>query len=194
MPGRTEPVRDIVPEPAAGASAVHEDDVNHHAIMSTGSVRDTIQPMTAVWVLNGPNLNLLGRREPEIYGSATLADLEQACRVVASDLGWDLDFRQSNHEGRLVDWLHEAAQAQASGELAGVVLNAGALTHTSVAVGDAIAGGAVRVIEVHIGNVYAREEFRHHSYVSPVAAGIIVGLGTAGYRLAIRALADLVQP
>lgn len=150
--------------------------------------------MTAVWVLNGPNLNLLGRREPEVYGSATLADVEQSCRAVATELGWDLDFRQTNHEGELVDWIQEAGEAQASGGLAGVVLNAGALTHTSVGIGDAIAGGAVRVIEVHISNVYAREEFRHHSYVSPLAAGIIVGLGTAGYRLAIRALAELVEP
>ena len=150
--------------------------------------------MTAVWVLNGPNLNLLGQREPEIYGTATLADLEQACRAVATDLGWDLDFRQTNHEGQLVDWIQEAAKAQASGELVGVVLNAGALTHTSIALADAIAGGAVRVIEVHISNVHAREEFRHHSFVSPVAAGIIVGLGTAGYRLALQALSDLVEP
>ena len=150
--------------------------------------------MTAVWVLNGPNLNLLGRREPEIYGSATLADLEQACRDVATDLGWDLDFRQTNHEGQLIDWIQEAAEAQAAGELVGVVLNAGALTHSSIALPDAIAGGAVRVIEVHISNVYTREEFRHHSFVSPVAAGIIVGLGTAGYRLALQALSDLVEP
>ncbi len=150
--------------------------------------------MTAVWVLNGPNLNLLGRREPEIYGSGTLADVEKACRALASDLGWDLDFRQSNHEGQLVDWIQEAAEAQASGELIGVVLNAGALTHTSVALPDAIAGGSVRVIEVHISNVHAREEFRHHSFVSPVAAGIIIGLGTAGYRLAIQALAELDKP
>jgi 3-dehydroquinate dehydratase-2 len=150
--------------------------------------------MTAVWVLNGPNLNLLGRREPEIYGNATLADVEQSCRAVASELGWELDFRQSNHEGQLVDWIQEAAQAQASGDLAGVVLNAGALTHTSIALPDAITAGSVRLIEVHISNVHAREEFRHHSYVSPVAAGIIIGLGTAGYPLAVRALADLVEP
>jgi 3-dehydroquinate dehydratase-2 len=149
--------------------------------------------MTAVWVLNGPNLNLLGRREPEVYGSATLADVEKSCETVAAELGWDLDFRQSNHEGQLLDWIQEAAEAQAAGELAGVVLNAGALTHSSIALPDAIAGGAVRVIEVHISNVYAREEFRHHSFVSPVASGIIVGLGTAGYPLAIRALAELLQ-
>ena len=149
--------------------------------------------MTAVWVLNGPNLNLLGRREPEIYGKATLADVEQSCRAVAAELGWELDFRQSNHEGQLVDWIQEAAQAQAAGDLAGVVLNAGALTHTSIALPDAITAGSVRVIEVHISNVHAREEFRHHSFVSPVAAGIIIGLGTAGYRLAIRALANLVE-
>ena len=98
--------------------------------------------MTAVWVLNGPNLNLLGLREPEIYGTATLADVEKACRAVTAELGWDLDFRQSNHEGELVDWIQEAARGPGSGELAGVVLNAGALTHTSIALPDAIAGGA----------------------------------------------------
>jgi 3-dehydroquinate dehydratase-2 len=147
--------------------------------------------MTAVWVLNGPNLNLLGVREPETYGTATLADVEKACREVADGLGWDLDFRQTNSEGELVDWLQQAGTAQRSGELAGVVLNAGAYTHTSIALADAIAGGGVRVIEVHISNVHAREPFRHHSYVSAHAAGIIVGLGVAGYPLAIQALSEL---
>jgi 3-dehydroquinate dehydratase II len=145
--------------------------------------------MTAVWVLNGPNLNLLGVREPETYGTATLADVEQSCRAVAGELGWDLEFRQTNSEGELVGWVQEAGTAQRAGELAGVVLNAGAYTHTSIALADAIAGGGVRVIEVHISNVHARESFRHHSYVSAHAAGIIVGLGVAGYPLAIRALA-----
>ena len=145
--------------------------------------------MTAVWVLNGPNLNLLGVREPETYGTATLADAEKSCRAAADELGWDLDFRQTNSEGELVDWIQAAGAAQREGELAGVVLNAGAYTHTSIALADAIAGGGVRVIEVHISNVHAREPFRHHSYVSAHAAGIIVGLGVAGYPLAIRALA-----
>ena len=147
--------------------------------------------MTAVWVLNGPNLNLLGVREPETYGTATLADVEKACRAMTDELGWDLDFRQTNAEGVLVDWVQQAGAAQRDGELAGVVLNAGAYTHTSIALADAIAGSGVRVIEVHISNVHAREPFRHHSYVSAHAAGIIVGLGVTGYPLAIRALAAL---
>jgi 3-dehydroquinate dehydratase-2 len=145
--------------------------------------------MTAVWVLNGPNLNLLGVREPETYGTATLADVEKSCRQAADGLGWDLDFRQTNSEGELVDWVQQAGAAQRAGELVGVVLNAGAYTHTSIALADAITGGGVRVIEVHISNVHAREPFRRHSYVSAHAAGIIVGLGVAGYPLAIQALA-----
>ena len=112
---------------------------------------------------------------------------------MTDELGWDLDFRQTNAEGELVDWIQQAAAAQRSGELAGVVLNAGAYTHTSIALADAIAGGGVRVIEVHISNVHARESFRHHSYVSALAAGIIVGLGVAGYPLAIQALASLSE-
>ncbi len=150
--------------------------------------------MTAVWVLNGPNLNLLGVREPETYGTATLADVEKSCQEAADGLGWDLDFRQTNSEGELVDWVQQAGAAQRAGELVGVVLNAGAYTHTSIALADAIAGGGVRVIEVHISNVHAREPFRHHSYVSAHAAGIIVGLGVAGYPLAISALATLTTP
>jgi 3-dehydroquinate dehydratase-2 len=146
--------------------------------------------MTAVWVLNGPNLNLLGIREPETYGSATLADVEKLCRQVADELGWGLDFRQTNHEGELVEAIQQAGARQREGELAGVVLNAGAYTHTSIALADAIAGSGVRVIEVHISNVYAR----HHSYVSAHAAGIIAGLGVAGYPLAIRGLAELTRP
>ena len=110
--------------------------------------------MTAVWVLNGPNLNLLGVREPETYGTATLVDVEKSCREVTDELGWDLDFRQTNHEGELVEAVQQAGELQRSGELAGVVLNAGAYTHTSVALADAIAGGNVRVIEVHISNVH----------------------------------------
>lgn len=146
--------------------------------------------MTAVWVLNGPNLNLLGVREPETYGTATLADVEHACAAVAGELGWDLDFRQSNHEGELIEWVQQAGARQRAGELVGVVLNAGSYTHTSIGLGDAIAGSGARVVEVHISNVYAREPFRHHSYLSAHAAGVVVGLGVAGYPLAIRALAD----
>ena len=150
--------------------------------------------MTTVLVLNGPNLNLLGLREPETYGTATLAEAEKLCRQLSDELGWDLDFRQTNHEGELVEAIQQAGVDQRAGELAGVVLNAGAYTHTSIALADAIAGGNVRVIEVHISNVHRREAFRHHSYVSAHAAGIIVGLGVAGYPLAIRALAELTRP
>ncbi|HSU36224.1 MAG TPA: type II 3-dehydroquinate dehydratase [Propionibacteriaceae bacterium] len=149
--------------------------------------------MTSVLVLNGPNLNLLGTREPETYGPATLADVEETCRAMAAEFGWDLDFRQTNVEGELVDWIQQAAEAQRSGELVGVVLNAGAYTHTSIALADAISGGDVRVIEVHISNVHQREAFRHHSYISPVAAGIIIGLGVAGYPLGLQALHALTE-
>jgi 3-dehydroquinate dehydratase-2 len=150
--------------------------------------------MTCAYVLNGPNLNLLGTREPEIYGGATLADVERSCLEVANELRWTLEFRQTNREGELVDWVQEAGRAQSAGDAAGVVLNAAAYTHTSVALHDAIVGSGARVIELHISNVHRREPFRHHSYVSPVAAGIIIGLGVAGYPLALRALADLSEP
>lgn len=147
--------------------------------------------MTAVHVLNGPNLNTLGRREPAVYGSDTLADVEARCRRVAGDLGLDVDFRQSNSEGELVTWLHECGAEVAAGRSVGVVLNAGAYTHTSVALRDAVVGAEVPMIEVHLSNVHAREEFRHHSYLSAVARGVIVGLGVTGYELAISALRDL---
>lgn len=136
-----------------------------------------------VHVLNGPNLNLLGTREPEVYGRATLADLEAACREACARHGLDLVFRQSNHEGELVTWLQ-----QARGSL-GVVLNAAAYTHTSIALADAIKAAGLNVVEVHLSNVFAREAFRHHSYISPVARAVICGLGMDGYRLAIDALA-----
>ena len=122
-----------------------------------------------------------------------VADVERSCLEVTKELGWDLEFRQTNREGELVDWIQEAGQAQAAGDAVGVVLNAAAYTHTSVALHDAIAGSGARVIELHISNVHRRESFRHLSYVSPVAAGIIVGLGVAGYPLALRALADLSE-
>jgi 3-dehydroquinate dehydratase II len=141
-----------------------------------------------IWVLNGPNLNLLGTREPSVYGAATLADVEQACRGAARPHGLELDFRQSNHEGVLIDWLHEAGAA-APGAVAGIVLNAGAYTHTSVALHDAIKAIFPPVIEVHLSNVHAREPFRHHSYLSPACAGIVVGFGVAGYAMAIDGLA-----
>jgi len=141
-----------------------------------------------ILVLKGPNLNLLGTREPELYGSATLADVEVLCRDSAARLNVAVECRQSNHEGQLVDWIQEAGVAQRAGDLLGVVFNAGAYTHTSVALHDAIKGSGAAVIEVHITNVHAREAFRHHSYLSPAAAGIVVGFGIDGYALAIEGL------
>ena len=143
--------------------------------------------MSTVLVLNGPNLNLLGTREPQVYGAQTLADVEARCRSAAAANGWTVDFRQSNHEGQLIDWIHEAGRGHAGGTVAGVVFNAGASTHNSVAVG-------LPVIEVHISNVHAREPFRHHSYLSPAAAGIVVGFGIDGYALAIEGLARRTTP
>ena len=145
--------------------------------------------MKTVLILNGPNLNLLGTREPAVYGATTLADVEAMCRTAAARHELAIDFRQSNHEGVLVDSLHEAGRAFAAGTLLGVVFNAGAYTHTSLALHDAIKGTGVPVIEVHISNVHAREAFRHHSWLSPVAAGIVVGFGADGYVLAIEGLA-----
>jgi 3-dehydroquinate dehydratase-2 len=144
--------------------------------------------MSTILVLNGPNLNLLGTREPAVYGADTLADVETLCRAAATPHGVTIDFRQSNHEGVLIDAIHEAGRARRAGTLLGVVFNAGAYTHTSVALHDAIKGSEVPVIEVHISNVHAREAFRHHSWLSPVAAGIVVGFGVDGYRLAIDGL------
>lgn len=142
--------------------------------------------MKTVFVLNGPNLNALGNREPGIYGGRTLAGIEDDCRMVGSELGFDVEFRQSNHEGVLVDWLHEASDK----DVVGVVLNAGAYTHTSIALHDAIRTiQPIPVIEVHLSNVHARESFRQHSLISPVAAGVIFGLGPLGYVLGLRALA-----
>jgi 3-dehydroquinate dehydratase II len=137
-----------------------------------------------IFVLNGPNLNLLGQREPGIYGAATLQTIQDLCSTRAQSLGFAVDFRQSNHEGVLVDWIQEA-----SAHGSGIVLNAGAYTHTSVALHDALRSAACPVIEVHLSNVHAREPFRHKSFISPVAQGIIVGLGPLGYELAIEAIA-----
>ena len=139
-----------------------------------------------IFVLNGPNLNLLGQREPDIYGADTLADVEKRCLAKAAALGLDIDFRQSNHEGELVTWLQEAREAAS-----GVVLNAAGYTHTSVAIRDAVLACEKPVIEVHLSNPYSREEFRHHSFISDVAAGVICGLAGKGYELALDALADI---
>lgn len=149
--------------------------------------------VTSIFILNGPNLNLLGTRNPEVYGRATLADVEEMCRQEAGKLGLDVVFRQSNHEGQLIDWIHEAGAAVKAGDSLGVVFNPGALTHTSVALHDAIEGVSLPVIEVHISNVHKREDFRRHSYISPVARGIIVGFGVYGYVLAMQGLHQLSQ-
>ncbi|QTN28425.1 type II 3-dehydroquinate dehydratase [Rhodoferax sp. AJA081-3] len=147
--------------------------------------------MKTVFVLNGPNLNLLGTREPQVYGSQTLADVQTLCERACATHGFALDFRQTNTEGTLVDWLHEAGRLQAAGTLAGVVLNAGAYTHTSVALHDAIKGTGITLIELHISNVHAREAFRHHSYISPAAKAVMAGFGVNGYALAITGLAGM---
>ena len=145
--------------------------------------------MRTVFVLNGPNLNLLGTREPEIYGHTTLADVQQLCQSRCAATGLQLVFRQSNHEGELVDWIHEAGRLHAEGRLRGLVLNAAAYTHTSVALLDAVKGTGIPMIELHISNVHAREAFRHHSYLSAAAKAVMCGFGVAGYGLAIDAMA-----
>ena len=144
--------------------------------------------MPTLTVINGPNLNLLGTREPEIYGHETLADIEQRCTQVAAEFGLTVDCFQSNSEGAIVDKLHSVRESTS-----GIVLNAAAYTHTSVAIRDALANVQAPFIEVHISNVHAREEFRRHSYLSDVAAGVIVGCGSQGYEFAIRRLATLIE-
>ncbi|EWY36447.1 3-dehydroquinate dehydratase [Skermanella stibiiresistens SB22] len=141
-----------------------------------------------VLVLNGPNLNLLGKRQPEIYGYETLADVADTCRRVGADLGLDVDFRQSNAEYILIDWIHEARETAAA-----IVINPAGLSHTSVSLMDALAACACPILEVHISNIHRREEFRHLSHVSRVAAGVICGFGTNGYSLALRHLATSLQ-
>lgn len=144
--------------------------------------------MKTVFVLNGPNLNMLGKREPSIYGTQTLDDIGADCRKAGAELGLEIDFRQSNHEGALVDWIQEASQSAA-----GIVLNAGAYTHTSIAIHDAIRAAApLPVVEVHLSNIHAREPFRHVSRVAPHAIGMICGFGALGYTLALQALAARV--
>ncbi len=144
--------------------------------------------MIAVHVLNGPNLNLLGRREPHIYGGTTLSEVEARLRKHAERAGIDLTFRQSNHEGELVDWIQDAGAAGA-----GLVINAGAYTHTSVALRDAIAGSGAAAVEVHLSNVYAREPFRHRSMIAAVCIGVICGFGPDSYRVALEALLAVLQ-
>jgi len=142
----------------------------------------------SVLVLNGPNLNMLGLREPAIYGTQTLDDIEALCQERAEELGITVDFRQSNLEGELVTWIQRAR-----GEHDGIVLNAAAYTHTSVAIPDAIASVELPTIEVHLSNIYKREPFRHHSFISPVAHGVICGLGAMGYVLALDAMASILD-
>ena len=141
-----------------------------------------------ILVLNGPNLNLLGQRQPEVYGRETLADVERACTALADELGVAVEFRQSNHEGQLIDWIHAAR-----GTAAGIVVNPAAYTHTSVALLDALSAFDGPVIEVHISNIHKREDFRHHSFVSLRADGVIAGCGTEGYLLALRRVASLTR-
>jgi len=141
-----------------------------------------------VFVLNGPNLNALGKREPGIYGGQTLADIEALCRAEGEKLGLAIDFRQSNHEGDLVDWIHEAGDVAA-----GVAINAGAYTHTSIALHDAIRAVKIPVVELHLSNVHAREDFRHKSMIAPAVKGVICGFGAQSYVLALHALSSITK-
>jgi 3-dehydroquinate dehydratase-2 len=141
-----------------------------------------------ILVLNGPNLNMLGTREPATYGHETLADVEALCQRSAAEQGLEVEFRQTNHEGQLIDWIH-----QARGRCAGILINPGAWTHTSVAIRDALVAAELPVIEVHLSNVHKREEFRHHSFVSGVAVGVLCGFGTHGYRMGLTHFAHLLN-
>lgn len=144
--------------------------------------------MTKLLILNGPNLNLLGLRQPEIYGTTTLADIEAMCRAHVDAQDVQIEFMQSNHEGALIDALHDAR-----GKIDGVILNAGALTHTSIALMDAIKSVELPVVELHLSNIHAREEFRHKSWIAPVAVGQICGFGPKGYTLAIDAILSVLE-
>ncbi|MDE2445044.1 MAG: type II 3-dehydroquinate dehydratase [Alphaproteobacteria bacterium] len=144
--------------------------------------------MKTIYILNGPNLNLLGTREPEIYGADTLADVEARCAARCKALGLGMVFRQTNVEGELVTWIHDARE-----KAAGIVINAGAYTHTSVALHDAVKAVGLPTIEVHLSNVYKRESFRHHSYLSPVSHGVICGFGVQSYELALDGLSGILN-
>lgn len=144
---------------------------------------------STILVLNGPNLNMLGTREPQIYGSQSLADIEALCRAEAQSLGFEADCRQSNHEGELVGWIQSAL-----GHAAGLVINAGGYSHTSVAIPDAIRAVGLPTIEVHLSNIYTREPYRHHSFISAAAMAVVCGFGAPGYALAIRGLSEKLGP
>ena len=144
--------------------------------------------MKKILVLNGPNLNLLGKRQPEIYGNTTLAEIEKQVRALAKELGVEIDFRQSNSEGELVTWIQEAAD-----RFAALVINPAAYTHTSLAMRDAISAAAIPTVEIHISNIHQREAFRHHSYIAEVAVGQIAGFGVGSYLLGLRAALELIQ-
>ena len=144
--------------------------------------------MKPVFVLNGPNLNLLGLREPAVYGTATLKDVERRCHAHAAALGLEVDFRQSNHEGELLTWIHEARD-----KASGIAINAGAYTHTSIALHDALKAADLPAVEVHLSNVHKREAFRHHSFLAPAVTGVICGFGTESYVLALTALHSLIS-
>jgi len=144
---------------------------------------------TKILILNGPNLNMLGTREPDIYGAETLADIEKSCQMAAKDLGLEVQCRQSNTEGELVDWIQKAGHDG----FAGIIINAGAYTHTSVALLDALLACSLPVIEVHLSNIFQREEFRHHSYISKAARGVICGFGGQGYTLSLEGMAGLLR-
>ncbi|WP_261392819.1 type II 3-dehydroquinate dehydratase [Rhodococcus sp. BP22] len=154
--------------------------------VSNHMVGDSSAARGHILVLNGPNLNMLGTRQPEVYGHETLADVVALCEKTAAAHGRTIRAEQSNHEGQLIDWIH-----QARGTASGIVINPGGLTHTSVALRDALVIPEVPIIEVHISNVHAREEFRHHSFVSPIASGVIAGLGVAGYGFAVERIISL---
>lgn len=143
--------------------------------------------MKPVFIINGPNLNMLGLREPDVYGPETISGLEERCRARAQKLGLDISFRQSNLEGELVSWIQESRTAAS-----GLILNAAAYTHTSIAIHDALKVAQLPIIEVHLTNIYKREPFRHHSYVSPVADGVLCGFGGQGYELALDALHQIL--